>query len=99
MAIKGTREQLAALLVEGENRLPGPALTVHGTPGNWSVAVTDSSADAVWLASERHKSQMRCFKTLDAAHAAAVAVHRMAHPLKNNFATVRIVMDLRQEQP
>lgn len=97
MPIYGTREQLAALIVEGENRLPGPALTIHGTPGSWSVAVTDTNADAVWLASERHKSQMRSFKTLDAAHAAAIAVHRLAHPLNRNFASVRVAMDLRPE--
>lgn len=94
MALKGTREQLAALLVEGASRLPGPAVAIHGSPGNWSVAVIDGD-DVVWLASERQKTQMRCFKTLDAAHAAAITLHRMADPLNNNFVSVRIVMDLR----
>lgn len=94
--MNGTREQLAAILVEGHDSLPGPSLSICGTPGDWSVAVTNAGTatpqDTLWLASERRKTQLRCFKSLDAAHAAAVAVHRAAFPLDAGTCAVRIVM-------
>lgn len=92
--LTGTREQLAAVLVNGEDRLPGPCVAILGTPGDWAVAVQDTShGDGVFLASERIKTQMRAFRTLDAAHAAAVAVQRLAYPGECRFRSVRVVLD------
>lgn len=72
----GIREQLAAALVERDNA----TLAIHGAPGDWSIAVAFPDSDAIWLASVRRPSQLRTFKTLDAAHAAAIDVARAADP-------------------
>lgn len=92
----GTREQLAALLVEGQqpDDATGSSLMIHGTPGDWSVAVSIGDKDAMWLASERAKTVMRTFKSLDAAHAAAISVQRAAFPFDAGFASVRIHMHI-----
>lgn len=89
----GTAEQLAALLVEGEDRVPGPSVSIYGTPGAWSVGVTDTEDEPVHLASTRRASVARTFKTLDAAHAAAIHVQRLAQPGPDvAFFSVRITM-------
>jgi len=87
-----TREQMAAILVEGESRYPGPQLTIHGTPSDWSVAIVDydSRADAVWLSSERKQTVSRTFKTLDAAHTAATSIYRLAFPLDDRIVSVAV---------
>jgi len=77
----GTREQLAAMIVEGESSVPGPQLVIHGFPGDWSLAVQDMSA-TLWLGSARRPSVMREFATLDAAHKAALEVMKLVDPLQ-----------------
>lgn len=79
----GTREQLAAMIVEGQADLPGPQLVIHGFPGDWSLCVNNAGGtESLWLASERRPTVMREFKTLDAAHNAALEVMKLADPLQ-----------------
>jgi len=87
-----TREQMAAILVEGESRYPGPELTINGNPGDWAVAIIDynSSAHAAWLSSERKQTVCRTFKTLDAAHTAAVSIYRLAFPQDDRIVSVAV---------
>lgn len=91
------REQLAAAIVEGEDRLPGLQIAiVGGFDGSWSVCVQNAytaestpSIKCMWLASARTPSVMRKFKTLDAAHNAAVEIHRLTDP-ENEHRTLSI---------
>ena len=79
----GVREQLAAALVQRNDGTQNGCLVVHGTPGDWSVAVQDrgpSFNDTIWLAAARTPSVPRSFKSLDAAYEAAQAIHTMADP-------------------
>lgn len=92
MQINGTREQLAAVLVEGQDSLPGPSLAIGGTPGDWSVCVNDTNQHTYWLATERTKTQMRRFKSLDGAHASAIAIHQLAFPCETNKPVIRVAM-------
>jgi len=93
----GIKEQLAATLVQGQDSLPGPHLVIHGAPGDWSVAVTNTGTDSLWLASTRRPSTMRTFKTLDAAHAAAVQIAQLADPGDDaRYVSVRVVMQNRE---
>lgn len=90
-----TVEQLAGNIVERPSSAPAPQLTIHGTPGDWSVCLSNTydDPDALWLASTRRASLPRTFKTLDAAHAAAIAVHRLANPLDDiAYTSVRVVL-------
>lgn len=80
----GLREQLAAVLVEGADLLPGPSVCIHGTPGDWAVLVANGYGGTnYWLAPARQPSQIRRFKSLDAAHSAAMDVWALAHPLQS----------------
>lgn len=87
----GTREQLAAAIVEGQDSLPGPSLEIYGEPNLWSVAVVNAyEGPTLWLGTARDPTRMREFKTLEAAHAAAVAVQRLAYPDEESTRGVRI---------
>lgn len=76
MNTTGTREQLAAPLVASNERWE---ILIVGTPGDWNVCAR-SAHSHLWLASERNKTVTRSFKTLDAAHAAAISIHKLADP-------------------
>lgn len=83
MAKTGLRDQLAAYMVEHQDDAEKPRLTIHGTPGDWAVMI-DSTAngyDMIWLAVTRKPTEIRAFKTLDAAHNAADEIARIADPL------------------
>lgn len=98
----GTKEQLAAAIVDGADSAPGPQLEIYGRPGNWSVCVHNRPDDAapLWLGTARQPTVIRCFKTLDAAILAASAVEQTAKP-DNPYAHqyhVRVVMDRSEQQ-
>ena len=80
----GIKEQLAALLVAGNK----PELGINGSPGEWFVTVRNyddsGRSTTTWLASARQPSNARIFKTLDAAHSAAVEVAKMADPARES---------------
>lgn len=85
----GLKEQLAAELVQTE----GAKLQIHGTPGDWSVAVTYQDRDALWLSTSRRPSLPRSFATLDTAHAAAIDIARTADPATEiNHVTIPVTM-------
>jgi hypothetical protein len=90
----GTTEQLAAALAENADGNPGARLAIMGTPGDWSVCAqnTCDHPDALWLATTRRPSVMRTFRTIDAAHAAAIAIHTMADPLSERHRNVIVSM-------
>lgn len=91
----GTREQLAAVIVKGSDSFPGPELLIHGTPGDWAVCVRETTLHT-WLGSTRRAAEIRSFKTLDAAHAAAVAVAMLAEPASEAMhASVKVTMRMR----
>lgn len=86
-----TTTQMAAAIQAGESDLPGPEIVIYGSPGLWSVAIPHQRRDQVlWLASTREPAKIRDFKTLDAAHAAALAVHQTADPIDGHRRAIRI---------
>lgn len=96
------REQLAAAIVQGEDSLPGPSIVIHGMGGSWSVGVENGTpnGDCLWLASARTPSVMRDFKSLDAAHTAAVEIQRLADPSEDyKLITIRVITKLRELPP
>jgi hypothetical protein len=98
----GTLEQLAATLIETADPAPTRELAIMGTPGDWSVAVVATHGDArpIWLAATRRPSVTRCFKTLDAAHAAAVSVALAADPTHEAiYITVGVTTPTQRSRP
>lgn len=95
----GIREQLAAAIIEGQDRHPGPELVIHGAPTDWSVCVSDNTQEdcrPLWLGAARTPTVIRRFKSLDAAFAAAVDIAKLTDPaLENQYARVRVTMALR----
>lgn len=93
----GIREQLAAALVNASENYVSPGLAISGTPGEWAVWARNVYDDdtPLWLASSRRPSEVRNFKTLDAAFAAAVEVARLADPTKDPaYVAVEVCMSL-----
>lgn len=81
MMTNALREQMAAILINGEDDTQAPQLQIHGGPGTWSVVLTASESEPqIGLAAVRTPSVLRIFKTLDAAFSAAVDIARLADP-------------------
>lgn len=83
-----TERQLAALIVNNADSMPGPRIGIHEhNNGNFSVFVDNlyrdtpiTSSAHVWLASTRTPEQMRMFKDAGAAINAARKLAQLAYP-------------------
>lgn len=75
MPLTGNAKQLAAAINEN-----GHDLAIHGRGDDWSILVRgapDTNGAPLWLSSARQPTDIRSFKTLEAAHGAAVDVYLM----------------------
>lgn len=96
MANTGTREQLAARIVNDQEATHPAKLAISGIDGNWSVLVEGhppSGYTMLWLASTRKTTEIRSFKTLDAAYRAAAEIATLADPTAR-FAHVTVTVEI-----